>query len=223
MSFAHTHPARSLPCNRSQLALSVRCLPSASTTRSTALRNTCIYAQVRFSWRFGLAPFIAYSGTHTSHTRCHTCYLCIRISPFCSYSALIHSQAHTLIRTHVSRGVVRSCWSICQWSSRLSDCTTFRGLRYLHVLRGYACTRPCLRSMRAGVLVNVGGNQPPHVRKFRTFLRLGLASLRESCAGTQPLLRVWVRSRLARLLLRVFHKIAAHTIQTNLCAAALPP
>ena len=119
ISFAHTYPARSLPCNRSQLALSFYCLPSASTIRSTALRNTCIYAQVRLSWRFGLAPFIAYSGTHTSHTRCHTCYLCIRICPFRSYSALIHSQAHTLIRAHVPRGVVRSCWSVCQWSFRL--------------------------------------------------------------------------------------------------------
>lgn len=149
--------------------------------------------------------------------------LCTCVPRIRSYSALIHSQAHTLIRAHVPRGVVRSCWSICQWSSRLSACTTFRGLRYLHGLRGYACTRPCLRSMRAGVLVNVGGNQSPHVRKFRTFLRLGLASLRESCAGTQPLLRVWVRSRLARLLLRVFRKIAAHTTPTNLCAAARPP
>ena len=114
ISFAHTYPARSLPCNRSQLALSFYCLPSASTIRSTALRNTCIYAQVRLSWRFGLARFIAYSGTHTSHTRCHTCYLCIRICPFRSYSALIH---YSLAFGHYS--LVCSLLSVCQCSHRL--------------------------------------------------------------------------------------------------------
>lgn len=118
ISFAHTtQRGRSLVIGHNSPCRSIVCRPHRH-TRSTALRNTCIYAQVRLSWRFGLAPFIAYSGTHTSHTRCHTCYLCIRIRPFRSYSALIHSQAHTLIRAHVPRGVVRSCRSICQGSLR---------------------------------------------------------------------------------------------------------
>lgn len=107
-----------------------------------------------------------------------------------------------------------------QWSSRLGACTTFRDLRYLHGLRGYARTLPCSRSMRAGVLVSARAFAPLHPLQIIAFLRLVLASLRESYAGTQPLLRVWVRFRLARLLLHVFRKIAAHTRPTTLCAAA---
>lgn len=57
--------------------------------------DTCMHAQVRFSCRCGLAPFIAYSGTHTSHTRCHTCYLCIRLRPFRSYLSLISRRTYT--------------------------------------------------------------------------------------------------------------------------------
>lgn len=105
ISFAHTHPARALPCNRSLLALSFYYLPSASTIRSTALRNTCIYAQVRLSWRFGLAPFIAYSGTYTSLARCHTCCLCAGVQSLLfllvAHSPSLRARSHSLASVHV--------------------------------------------------------------------------------------------------------------------------
>ena len=169
----------------------------------------------------------------TSNTTRHRGYLCAGIIRVRSYLELSrrHNTRITYWRDYsrtapvriLARGSFFLCittCAICQRSLRLSVCTYFRGLRYLHGLRECACTRPCLRAMCAGVLVNVGGNQPPHVRKIRTFSRLGLASLRESCAGMPPPLRVWVRSRPLRLVLLFSHRIEAHTKPTNLCAAA---
>lgn len=195
ISFAHTYPARSLPCNRSQLALSSCCLPSASTIRSTALRNTCIYAQVRFSWRFGLAPFIAYSGTHTSHTRCHTCYLCIRICPFCSYSALIH---YSLAFGHYLPAC--SLLSICQRSFRFG---TRSRLSLAHFLSIAPMCSPALRCSLAdtapatayicGYVVTAAGSQPATAfacvicPRFRLFLLLHL-----QCNCSKPHLS-WLR------------------------------
>lgn len=64
--------------------------------------DTCIHAQVRFSWRFGLALFVTYSGTHTSLTRRHTCCLCMRIIPSRSYWSLIRSSVTRYTRSHMS-------------------------------------------------------------------------------------------------------------------------
>ena len=112
---------------------------------------------------------------------------------------------------------------ICQRSSRLNACTTFCGLRYLHGLRGYARTRLRLRSMCAAVLVNARAFTPLHPVQIIAFLRLRPAIAHGFCASMRPLSHVWARFRPLRLVLLAFHRIAARTKPTNLCAAARPP
>ena len=119
ISFAHTCPARPLHCYRSRFALSFYCLPSASTyslyciAQYMYIRTGSAFVAVRS--RTLSLPIRAHA--HPRHVATRAAYV-QAFGPFRFYSALIHSQAHTIIRAHVPRGFVRSCWSVCRRSFR---------------------------------------------------------------------------------------------------------